>query len=76
MESLLIRNMFESNIFCCFLRLRENQGLRQTGMAILDVGLLSGFSLAQNGVQLDDIVRRVETPSGRVILYLDTVSSS
>uniref|UniRef100_A0A673I2U7 CD109 molecule n=1 Tax=Sinocyclocheilus rhinocerous TaxID=307959 RepID=A0A673I2U7_9TELE len=54
------------------LRLRENQGLRQTGMAILDVGLLSGFSLAQNGVQLNDIVRRVETPSGRVILYLDT----
>uniref|UniRef100_A0A673HZJ8 CD109 molecule n=1 Tax=Sinocyclocheilus rhinocerous TaxID=307959 RepID=A0A673HZJ8_9TELE len=56
------------------LRLRENQGLRQTGMAILDVGLLSGFSLAQNGVQLNDIVRRVETPSGRVILYLDTVT--
>uniref|UniRef100_A0A671SI11 CD109 molecule n=1 Tax=Sinocyclocheilus anshuiensis TaxID=1608454 RepID=A0A671SI11_9TELE len=49
------------------LRLRENQGLRQTGMAILDVGLLSGFSLAQNGVQLNDIVRRVETPSGRLL---------
>ncbi len=45
-------------------------------MAILDVGLLTGFSLAQNGVQLNDLVRRVETPSGRVTLYLDTVSSS
>uniref|UniRef100_A0A671LLX4 CD109 molecule n=1 Tax=Sinocyclocheilus anshuiensis TaxID=1608454 RepID=A0A671LLX4_9TELE len=56
--------------------LREDQGLRQTGMAILDVGLLSGFGLAQNGVQLNDIVRRVETPSGRITLYLDMVSSS
>uniref|UniRef100_A0A8C1EJF4 CD109 molecule n=1 Tax=Cyprinus carpio carpio TaxID=630221 RepID=A0A8C1EJF4_CYPCA len=65
---------FSVNLYICF-RLRENQGLRQTGMAILDVGLLSGFSLAQNGVQLDDIVRRVETPSGRVILYLDTVTT-
>ncbi len=45
-------------------------------MAILDVGLLTGFSLAQNGVELNDLVRRVETPSGRVTLYLDTVSSS
>ncbi|XP_026114951.1 CD109 antigen-like [Carassius auratus] len=65
---------FSVNLNICF-RLRENQGLRQTGMAILDVGLLSGFSLAQNGVQLNDIVRRVETPSGRVILYLDTVTT-
>ncbi|KAI2652286.1 CD109 antigen [Labeo rohita] len=33
------------------------------------------FSLAPGGVQLNDIVRRVETPSGRVILYLDTVTT-
>ncbi|XP_016098299.1 CD109 antigen-like [Sinocyclocheilus grahami] len=66
---------FNVNLYICF-RLRENQGLRQTGMAILDVGLLSGFSLAQNGVQLNDLVRRVETPSGRVILYLDTVTTA
>ncbi|XP_016415433.1 CD109 antigen-like [Sinocyclocheilus rhinocerous] len=65
---------FSVNLHICF-RLREDQGLRQTGMAILDVGLLSGFSLAQNGVQLNDIVRRVETPSGRVTLYLDTVTT-
>ncbi|XP_016084557.1 CD109 antigen-like [Sinocyclocheilus grahami] len=65
---------FSVNLHICF-RLREDQGLRQTGMAILDVGLLSGFSLAQNGVQLNDIVRRVETPSGRITLYLDTVTT-
>ncbi|KTG44115.1 hypothetical protein cypCar_00028359, partial [Cyprinus carpio] len=65
---------FNVNLHICF-RLREVQGLKQTGMAILDVGLLTGFSLAQNGVQLNYIVRRVETPSGRVTLYLDTVTT-
>ncbi len=71
-----ITSEYKSYICCCFLRLREDQDLKQTGMAILDVGLLTGFSLAQNGVELNDLVRRVETPSGRVTLYLDTVSSS
>ncbi|XP_077076926.1 CD109 antigen isoform X2 [Siphateles boraxobius] len=64
---------FSVNLHICF-SLREGLGLSQTGMAILDVGLLTGFSLAQDGVQIDDIVRRVETPTGRVILYLDTVT--
>ncbi|XP_050993859.1 CD109 antigen [Labeo rohita] len=65
---------FSVNLHICF-RLKEDQSLKQTGMAILDVGLLTGFSLAPGGVQLNDIVRRVETPSGRVILYLDTVTT-
>ncbi|KAK7151233.1 hypothetical protein R3I93_012237 [Phoxinus phoxinus] len=64
---------FRVQLHICF-SLREGLGLSQTGMAILDVGLLTGFSLAQDGVQIDDIVRRVETPAGRVILYLDTVT--
>lgn len=55
--------------------LRPGKGLSQTGMAILDVGLLSGFSLNQDAIQTDDVVRRIETPPGRVILYLNTVSS-
>ncbi|XP_009293270.1 CD109 antigen isoform X2 [Danio rerio] len=65
---------YHVNLYTCF-RLRGGQGLNQTGMAILDVGLLTGFSLAQDGVQIDDTVRRVETPSGRVILYLDKVTT-
>ncbi|KAF4099898.1 CD109 antigen [Onychostoma macrolepis] len=65
---------FNVNLHICF-RLREDQALKQTGMAILDVGLLTGFGLAQNGVQLNDLVRRVETSSGRVTLYLDTVTT-
>lgn len=44
-------------------------------MAILDVGLLTGFTLNQDTMQTDDVVRRIETPPGRVILYLSEVSS-
>ncbi|XP_046691610.1 CD109 antigen isoform X1 [Silurus meridionalis] len=65
--------MYNVNLYICF-RLCEHQELSQTGMAILDVGLLSGFSLAQSGIQLDELVRKVETSPGKIILYLDSVS--
>lgn len=60
--------------FYIFLRLLEDHGLNQTGMAILEVGLLTGFSLAQSGVPINSLVRRVETSPGKVVLYLDSVS--
>ncbi|KAA0708243.1 TGF-beta-1-binding protein [Triplophysa tibetana] len=65
---------FHININICF-SLRPGQGLNQTGMAILDVGLLTGFSLNQDTIQTDDVVRRIETPPGRVILYLSEVNT-
>lgn len=43
-------------------------------MAIMEVGLLSGFSLMPDGVQTGDVVKKVETQPGKVILYLDSVS--
>lgn len=61
-------------IFSIIFRLCENQDLNQTGMAILDIGLLTGFSLAQRGIPINELVRRVETSPGNVILYLDSVS--
>uniref|UniRef100_A0A4W4F4Q7 CD109 molecule n=1 Tax=Electrophorus electricus TaxID=8005 RepID=A0A4W4F4Q7_ELEEL len=48
--------------------------VNQTSMTILEVGLLTGFGLAQEGIPLNDLVRRVETSPGKVILYLDSVS--
>ncbi|XP_017551199.1 CD109 antigen isoform X2 [Pygocentrus nattereri] len=66
-------NMYNIFIFICF-RLSEDQELNQTGMAILDVGLLTGFSLAQNGILINSLVRKVETSPGKVILYLDSVT--
>ncbi|KAK3516928.1 hypothetical protein QTP70_028219 [Hemibagrus guttatus] len=68
-------DMYNVNLYICF-RLCDNQELNQTGMAILDVGLLTGFSLAQSGVPVNELVRRVETSPGKVILYLDSVTKA
>ncbi|KAM9551472.1 CD109 antigen isoform 1-T1 [Salvelinus alpinus] len=67
-------NMYYIHLYICT-SLLEGQGINQTGMAILDVGLLSGFILAQDGIETNDVVRRVETPPGKVILYLDSVTT-
>uniref|UniRef100_A0A3P8V2E1 CD109 molecule n=1 Tax=Cynoglossus semilaevis TaxID=244447 RepID=A0A3P8V2E1_CYNSE len=53
--------------------LSESSGLNSTGMAILDIGLLSGLSLAQDGIQTNEVVKKVETEPGKVIVYLDYV---
>ncbi|KAM9435516.1 CD109 antigen [Clarias gariepinus] len=67
--------MYNVNLGICF-RLCENQVLNQTGMAILDVGLLTGFSLAQSSIPINELVRKVETYPGKVILYLDSVTKA
>ncbi|KAG9336131.1 hypothetical protein JZ751_002478 [Albula glossodonta] len=56
--------------------LREGQPINQTGMALVQVGMLSGLSLVEDGIDINDIVRNVETPPGEVILYLDSVTTS
>ncbi|KAM7368320.1 hypothetical protein PAMP_014548 [Pampus punctatissimus] len=55
--------------------LSEQVGLNATGMAIMEVGLLSGFSLSPNAVEIDEVVKKVETEPGKVILYLDSVTT-
>uniref|UniRef100_A0A3Q1H1P5 Uncharacterized protein n=1 Tax=Anabas testudineus TaxID=64144 RepID=A0A3Q1H1P5_ANATE len=54
--------------------LSEDLGLTATGMTIMEVGLLSGFSLSPDGIKTDNVVKKVETQPGKVILYLDSVS--
>ncbi|XP_071388366.1 CD109 antigen [Centroberyx affinis] len=56
-------------------RLQEAAGLEATGMVILEVGLLSGFSLAQDGLPTGPVVKKVDTSPGKVILYLDSVTT-
>lgn len=65
--------------------LQRGIGLNATGMAVLEVNLPSGFGLA---TPPDDLtthhhhdyqqaaLKKVETPPGKVILYLDYVSSA
>uniref|UniRef100_I3KR40 CD109 molecule n=1 Tax=Oreochromis niloticus TaxID=8128 RepID=I3KR40_ORENI len=50
-------------------------GLNATGMAIMEVGLLSGFSLSPDGIETNSVVKKVETQPGKVILYLDSVTT-
>uniref|UniRef100_A0A8D3A5V8 CD109 molecule n=1 Tax=Scophthalmus maximus TaxID=52904 RepID=A0A8D3A5V8_SCOMX len=62
------------HLYVCF-SLSERLGLDATGMAVLEVGLLSGFSLAPDGIQTNDMVKKVETHPGKVVLYLDSVTT-
>ncbi|XP_029965690.1 CD109 antigen [Salarias fasciatus] len=55
--------------------LSEDAGLNVTGMAIMEVGLLSGFGLSPAGLQTSDVVKKVETAAGKVVLYLDSVEA-
>ncbi|KAM9339287.1 CD109 antigen [Symphorus nematophorus] len=55
--------------------LSETLGLNSTGMSILEVGLLSGFSPAPDGVLTEEVIKKVETQEGKVILYLDSVTT-
>ncbi|XP_042359642.1 CD109 antigen [Plectropomus leopardus] len=55
--------------------LSEALGLNATGMAIMEVGLLSGFSLLPDVDLTDKVIKKVETEPGKVILYLDSVTT-
>nr|XP_033503796.1 CD109 antigen isoform X2 [Epinephelus lanceolatus] len=55
--------------------LSEALGLNATGMAIMEVGLLSGFSLLPDADLTYGVIKKVETEPGKVIVYLDTVTT-
>uniref|UniRef100_A0A3P9PAS1 CD109 molecule n=1 Tax=Poecilia reticulata TaxID=8081 RepID=A0A3P9PAS1_POERE len=54
--------------------LARHLGLNETGMVLMEVGLLSGFSARPDLVPLGGAVKRVETEPGRAVLYLDSES--
>lgn len=45
-----------------------------SGMVLMEVGLLSGFSVSPDFVPLDNTIKKMEEENGNVNLYLDTVS--
>ncbi|XP_071394440.1 CD109 antigen-like, partial [Centroberyx affinis] len=57
-------------------RLKENQVISQTGMVMVDVGMLSGFTLAPRATAPGVLIRKVETSPGKVSLYLDSLTKS
>uniref|UniRef100_A0A8D2Q9Q0 CD109 molecule n=1 Tax=Varanus komodoensis TaxID=61221 RepID=A0A8D2Q9Q0_VARKO len=47
-----------------------------SGMALLEVGLLSGFSLSPNFMSLGDPVKKVEEDDGKVHIYFDSLNET
>ncbi|KAG7510215.1 CD109 antigen-like [Solea senegalensis] len=58
------------------MRLKDRQVISHTGMAILDVGILSGFRLPPTAAAPTDLIRRVEIHPEKISLYLDSVTKS
>uniref|UniRef100_A0A8D2M0I6 CD109 antigen n=1 Tax=Varanus komodoensis TaxID=61221 RepID=A0A8D2M0I6_VARKO len=48
----------------------------RSGMALLEVGLLSGFSLSPNFMSLGDPVKKVEEDDGKVHIYFDSLNET
>ncbi|XP_038585798.1 CD109 antigen-like [Micropterus salmoides] len=57
-------------------RLKNNQEISKTGMVILEVGMLSGFSLSPGSAAPTNLIRKVEILPGKVSLYLDSLTKS
>ncbi|XP_063354633.1 CD109 antigen-like [Pelmatolapia mariae] len=57
-------------------RLKDSQLIPHTGMVILDVGLLSGFTLSPEAAVQSAVIRKVEAAPEKVILYLDSLNKS
>ncbi|KAL0969280.1 hypothetical protein UPYG_G00224960 [Umbra pygmaea] len=55
--------------------LLASQMIAQTGMVLLEVDVLSGFTLAPESIAIGDVVKKVESSSGKVILYLDSLTT-
>ncbi|XP_072220914.1 CD109 antigen-like [Leuresthes tenuis] len=56
--------------------LKENQAVPHTGMVILDVGMLSGFSLFPGVAVQANLIKKVERTPEKVILYLDSLTKT
>ncbi|XP_028294086.1 CD109 antigen [Gouania willdenowi] len=57
-------------------RLKDNQAVPRTGTVLMEVGMLSGFTLAPNPAVSTDLIWKVETVPNAVILYLDSLTKS
>ncbi|XP_067150922.1 CD109 antigen [Apteryx mantelli] len=47
-----------------------------SGMALMEVGLLSGFSVSPDFIALDNTVKKMEKDNGKVNLYLDSLNET
>ncbi|XP_040285975.1 CD109 antigen [Bufo bufo] len=57
-------------------RCSEGESSAQTGMVVLQVDLLNGFSLAPDGILLKYPIKKVETVDDKVNIYLDSLNQT
>ncbi|XP_005073815.1 CD109 antigen isoform X1 [Mesocricetus auratus] len=51
-------------------------GQNRSGMALMEVNLLSGFTVSSDAVPLSEMVKKVEYDHGKVNVYLDSVNET
>ncbi|KAB0349663.1 hypothetical protein FD754_014520 [Muntiacus muntjak] len=51
-------------------------GAARSGMALMEVNLLSGFTVSSDAIPLSDTVKKVEHDHGKLNLYLDSVNET
>ncbi|XP_045699363.1 CD109 antigen [Phyllostomus hastatus] len=51
-------------------------GPERSGMALMEVNLLSGFTVPSDAIPLSEMVRKVEHDRGKLSLYLDSVNET
>ncbi|KAM9003740.1 CD109 antigen [Sarcophilus harrisii] len=52
------------------------RGPSKSGMALMEVNLLSGFAMPPDAILLSDTIKKVENDHGQVNLYLDSVNET
>ncbi|XP_028251415.1 CD109 antigen-like [Parambassis ranga] len=57
-------------------RLKDSQVIPRTGMALLDVGMLSGFTLSPGAAVPTGLIKKVEMTPEKVSLYLDSLNKT
>ncbi|XP_074516319.1 CD109 antigen-like isoform X1 [Sebastes fasciatus] len=58
------------------MKLKDNQVISHTGMVLLEVGMLSGFSLSPAAAAPTGLIKKVEILPEKVSLYLDSLNKS
>ncbi|XP_041063636.1 CD109 antigen [Carcharodon carcharias] len=57
-------------------RYRGGENSSITGMVLMEVGMLSGFVPEMEGVQTNDLIKKVEFEAGKVNLYFDSLNET
>uniref|UniRef100_H3AEA8 CD109 antigen n=1 Tax=Latimeria chalumnae TaxID=7897 RepID=H3AEA8_LATCH len=52
------------------------ENVTKTGMAVMEVDLLSGFAAAEDGIATNDLIKNIEFQENKVVLYFDSLNAT